>query len=116
MDGRLVAASILMVLLGAAHSILGERLVVRPMQRIPQPELLGSDVFTKRTLRFVWHIMTVMAWGFAAVLWLEPTTTVRWILISTFAATAVLTVALSRGRHVSWVLEAAIAALIAASL
>ncbi len=115
MDGRLVAAAVLIVLLGLAHSILGERLVVRHMQRLPQPVLLGSDIFTKRTLRFVWHVMSIMAWGLAAVLLLEPTATVRWILVATFAATSLLTVVVSRGRHVSWAIEAVIAVLIAAS-
>jgi len=46
-------AASLAIFIGAAHSILGERyILVRLFRRKNLPELLGSDFFTRRTLRF----------------------------------------------------------------
>ena len=64
----LVAAASLMILLGLAHSVLGEcYLLIRLFRRPDLPKLFGSTAFTTRTLRFAWHLTTVIAWGLAAV-------------------------------------------------
>jgi hypothetical protein len=64
MNSWLALAATLAVLVGAAHSYLGERyLLVRPFRRGGLPPLHGSDVFTRRTLRFAWHVTTVAWWG-----------------------------------------------------
>jgi hypothetical protein len=67
----MIAAAVLLVAIGAAHSYLGERYILIRLFRLFRrdlPKLFGSDWFTKRTLRFAWHITTVMFWGFAALL------------------------------------------------
>ena len=40
---------------------------------------MGSDWFTKQTLRFAWHITTIVWWGFAAILYLleNPSENIR---------------------------------------
>ena len=63
-------ASALCFLIGIIHSYMGERFIlIRLFRGDNVPHLFGSDLFTKRTLRFAWHITTFAWWGFAYVLW-----------------------------------------------
>ena len=60
----LFLAAGLVLLVGLAHSYLGERyILIRLFRRSDLPHLFGSDVFTRRTLRFAWHLTTVAWWG-----------------------------------------------------
>jgi hypothetical protein len=117
MNPYLIAAALLAVLLGSAHSYLGERfLLIRLFRREDLPRLLGSVEFTKQTIRFAWHLTTVAWIGLAAILLVasaEPHTPgleVR-IVAATFAAGGVIALAATRGRHLSWVVFFAIAVL-----
>lgn len=99
-------ATLLALGVGLAHSYLGERyILVRLFRRENLPHLFGSDVFTKRTLRFAWHLTSV-AWCGAAV-------TIRVLargdaagglrtIGGMFVVSAVVTAAGSRGRHFAW--------------
>lgn len=100
--------------LGAAHSYLGERyILIRLFRRADLPHLFGSDIFTKRTLRFAWHLTTVAFWGLAAVLLVltgvGSTASVGTVIAATFAASGVVTFIGSRGRHLAWPVFLAIA-------
>ena len=100
---------------GAAHSYLGERyILIRLFRRPDLPRLFGSDLFTKRTLRFAWHLTTVAWWGLGTLLVLlaHDATTARLgaVISATFGATALLTALGSRGRHLAWPVFLAIAA------
>ena len=54
--------------LALVHSVLGERcILIRLFRRTDLPPLFGSDDFTKRTLRFAWHLTSVVWLGVAAV-------------------------------------------------
>ena len=118
MNGWVVLAAALAVLVAAAHSWLGERYVIAPLLRRPDlPRLLGGDTFTKRTLRFAWHLTSVAWAGLAAVLIAaaplasQPArAAVGRVVAATFAASSVVALAGSRGRHLSWIVFAAIAA------
>ncbi|MEM9290651.1 MAG: hypothetical protein AAGD01_03125 [Acidobacteriota bacterium] len=113
----LTAAAILLVLLGLAHSVLGERYILMRLFRRPLPPLFGSDWFTRRTLRFAWHITSVAWWGFAALLVsdLETPETTLWIISGTFFVSGLISLIAGRGRHFSWAVFLAIAALVAFS-
>ncbi len=117
MNRWFLAAAVLTVLIGCAHSWLGERyLIGRLLKRQDLPRLLGGDDFTRRTLRFAWHL-TTLAWlgmaGLMAVLARLPADRVPQhavlVLSATFAASALLALVGSRGRHLSWVVFSAIA-------
>lgn len=100
---------------GAAHSYLGERyILIRLFRRPDLPHLFGSDVFTKRVLRFAWHVTTLAWWGLGALLLLlahgASTPVVGAAVAATFAATALVTFLGSRGRHLAWPVFLAIAA------
>jgi hypothetical protein len=102
-------AATLSFLLGLAHSILGERFIlIRLFRRDDLPRLFGGTEFTKRTLRFAWHLTTILWWGFAVLLWQlasVPATTslVLNVIGYTSVAAALLPLVITRGRHLSWV-------------
>jgi hypothetical protein len=107
----LLAATVVLVLLGGVHSLLGERLILRHLRAVRGlPHLLGSEELTRRTLRFVWHVATLLAWGSAA-------TTLRFSQVErlgsgerfalaalswSLGACAALTLVVTRARHAGW--------------
>jgi hypothetical protein len=110
---ELVASAVLIAGLGLFHSVMGERYIVRRVMRREQPKLFGSDEFTKRTMRFAWHVTTLFAWAIAAVLILDPNREILLTVAGTMVLAAILTIVVSHGRHLSWLVELAVAALIA---
>ena len=119
MNISLLSAAILLCLVVVAHSYLGERFIlVRLFRRPDLPKLFGTDDFTKRTLRFAWHITSVIGLGLASLLVVLaslPSTPTNRLMIYVIAMTSALSgvVALvgSRARHLSWVAFFIIAAL-----
>lgn len=116
MTGLHLAAALAFAI-GVAHSYLGERYILVRLFRRELPPLLGSDWLTRRTLRFAWHLTTVAWWGFGALLWMLADTDAAareaglWVVVAVFGVNAVIAVAASRGRHLSWIVFAAIALL-----
>ncbi len=105
-------ASLLCFLLLFIHSYLGEKyILMRLFKRDNIPHLFGSDFFTKATLRFCWHIMTVMGWGFSAIMWTLSTRNdlsineqfILYILSLTFFISGALPLIFTRGKHLSWI-------------
>jgi hypothetical protein len=115
----LIIAAVLVVLIGLAHSYLGERyILIRLFRRSDLPKLFGSDWFTKRTLRFAWHITTLAWWGLGGILFaagVASTADFRelalWAVAATFFVTAVVAAVASGGRHLSWPVFLAISVL-----
>lgn len=101
-------AAVLLFLLGLAHSVLGERyILIRLFRRSDLPKLFGGTAFTTRTLRFAWHITTVLWWGLAALLWrlsagAGDTEELLHIVGLTCIACGLLPLVITRGRHLSW--------------
>lgn len=112
----LILAAILTIAIGVIHSVLGERYILMRLFRQPLPRLFGSDEFTRKTLRFAWHITTLAWFGFAALMVLvhvgaSATATMLMAIAATFAVTALVALLASRGKHLSWIVFAVIAAL-----
>jgi hypothetical protein len=132
MSYPLAAAAILTVGVGIAHSWLGERFILVRLLRRDLPHLYGSDRFTKATLRFAWHLTTIAWFGLAAVMLMigdrlgDPVQSsaplaadpggweqsAGYAIAATFAASAVITAAATRFKHLAWPLFGAIAALV----
>lgn len=116
---RLGLAALLAVLLAVAHSSLGERfLLMRLFRRQDLPRLFGSDLFTRRTLRFAWHLTSVAWLGLAAALILQAGQDLErardgllLALSLTFLASGAITALVSRGRHLAWPVLMAVALL-----
>ena len=87
---------------GLAHSILGERFILIRLFRRDLPRLFGTDLWTKRILRFAWHVTTIAWFGFAAVLVVlasnteSPGPAIGWVVAVTYVMSAVL-IAVPRG-------------------
>jgi len=114
MNVPLTIAVVLIIAVGAAHSFLGERyILIRLFRRPDLPRLFGSDVLTKHTLRFAWHLTTVAWLGFAALLWVlgrgSAHAGLRVVSIVALLSGLVAFVG-SRGRHLAWIAFLAIAA------
>ena len=108
MDPILVLAALLALGIACSHSYLGEKyILIRLFRRENLPKIRGSDWFTKRTLRFAWHITSIAWIGMAAALLWEP----RIAIAAAFGASALLVLFASRGRHYAWIVFLAIAAL-----
>ncbi|HED16783.1 MAG TPA: hypothetical protein ENI64_08240 [Gammaproteobacteria bacterium] len=114
----LKVAAILIFLLGAVHSILGERyILIRLFRRENIPRLFGSDSFTKGTLRFAWHVTTFAWWGFAYLLWQISageegiSQTVLYTIVAVSFISGVFAFYFTRGKHLSWVIFIIIAGL-----
>lgn len=104
----LYAAAVMLALTGVAHSVLGERFIlVRLFRRDDLPKLFGGVAFTVRTLRFAWHLTTVLMFCLAAVLVLiSGDVSVSDLAVTIGVALLVsglLPLVHTRGRHLSWV-------------
>lgn len=105
----LYIAAFLIIVLGVAHSYLGEKyILIRLFRRENLPKIFDNQEFTKRTLRFAWHITTVAWIGFAALLVhagrgdLTISGTLR-IIGVTAIASGFLPIIFTGGRHLAWV-------------
>ncbi|MFP7723651.1 hypothetical protein [Lysobacter sp. A3-1-A15] len=111
----LYLAALLVALLGLAHSVLGERYILVRLFRRDLPKLFGGPDFTRRTLRFAWHLTTLLAWTLAALLVQiagphSPSSlaaSIGWALL----ACGLLPLVITRGRHISWLVLFAAGAL-----
>ncbi|PAJ71641.1 hypothetical protein CJF42_25640 [Pseudoalteromonas sp. NBT06-2] len=106
----LLIGTILLVIIGIIHSYIGEKyLLIRLFRRENLPKLLGSDWFTKRVIRFAWHLTTIAWWGFAAILFVlsNPGVNVKnetlIIIAVVFLLSGIVSLLFTRGKHLSWV-------------
>lgn len=119
MSPLLALAAALIVVLGLAHSCLGERYILMRLFRRDEllPTLFGGTAFTKGTIRFVWHLITVAWFGIAAVVVQasDPSFGPSGVL-QTIGALAFISgwfpLFFTRGRHLSWLVFFLIAALL----
>jgi len=109
MNAMLLVAGLLSALIGIAHSVLGEKLVLGPLfERGDVPKLLGSTTFARHTLRFTWHLTTVLLLGIGAVIVvfsLSPSdpqsACIISVLAATFAVCSLLSLIGARAKHFS---------------
>jgi hypothetical protein len=117
----LAIATVLLLIMGIAHSYLGERyILIRLSKRENLPKVLGSVAFTVGTLRFVWHLTTV-AWGALALLVFSAgygaVAKDQVLTIIGFASlgSAAFPLYFTRGKHLSWVVFIVVGVLVLAS-
>ncbi|MDN4502372.1 hypothetical protein QX776_08155 [Alteromonadaceae bacterium BrNp21-10] len=105
----LLIAGLLTLMIGLVHSYLGERyILIRLFKRDGIPHLFGSDVFTKQTLRFAWHITTIAWWGLAAIMFTYANSqavsrqSILQIIAVVFLISGLIALIASKGKHLSW--------------
>jgi hypothetical protein len=104
----LVVATVLAVLVGVIHSVLGERLIFRHQPRVDRNARRHRRPFD--ILWATWHIASVLGLAMAAVLWKlaavpEPSALREFLLLAialAYAASGVLVLVGTRGRHPGW--------------
>ena len=117
MQALLIFAGGLLVALGVAHSVLGEKyILIRLFRREDLPKLFGSPDFTIRTLRFAWHLTTIAWFGLGSLLIYvaRGEVTVEGVLhvvATTCVISALLPLIWTRGKHLSWVIFLAVGAI-----
>ncbi len=113
MQMQLLAAGVLMILIGVAHSVIGEILIFRQLRAGTIVPLLAPPPLRERHLRILWanwHLTSALGWGLAALLILiavapDPSSYalhVRIIAIATLAGSLLVLYA-TRGRHPGWI-------------
>jgi len=114
----LVLAATLCFAIGLIHSVLGERyILVRLFRRTSIPHLFGNELFTKRTLRFAWHLTTVAWWGLGYMTWglsrdpVDVRSLVLNVIVAVFSVSGAMALIGSKGKNLSWVVFWAIAGL-----
>jgi hypothetical protein len=115
----LVAAAALTVSVGVVHSWLGEKRLIGPLLAPEKRHgILAASAFSRGVLRFAWHVTTLAWWGLAAILAalarvpVEGVATQILLVIAVmFGITGLIVLIGSRGRHLSWPVFLAIAAL-----
>lgn len=113
MQNYLIAAGVLMILIGIAHSVIGEILIFRQLRAGTIVPLLAPPPLRERHLRVLWanwHLTSALGWGLAALLMLiavapDPSSyalQVRTIAVATLAGSLLVLYA-TRGRHPGWI-------------
>jgi hypothetical protein len=103
----LIVAAVLIALLAVAHSVIGEVRLIGPIAaRGDLPTLYGTTKLTGATLRFAWHVTSVLALGLAAIMFAiafdAPPDIAVCIIGWTLIASGVLPLVFTRGRHFAW--------------
>ena len=114
----LITAALLAFLIGIAHSVLGERyILIRLFRRGNLPRIFGDDWFTRRTMRFAWHLTTAAWWGFAIMLLVlagdqvDLRQTVLLTISAVFFLSSLMAAGFSHGKHFAWPVFLAISVL-----
>lgn len=117
---NLAVSAVLLAVLVLGHSVVGELMILAPLGKARDlPAVRGSVRFTLNTLRFVWHVVTVMGLGIAAILfhfaqWPAFDASQLFVLRAlalTCGAGCVVALVGSRAKHPSWIVLAVIAVL-----
>lgn len=115
----LVVAATLCFGIGLIHSYLGERyILIRLFRSSPIPPLFGNDFFTRRTLRFAWHLTTIAWWGlgFLTIAVSRQQVDLERVVLMTvgtiFLISGAMAFGASKGKHLSWIVFWAIAGLV----
>jgi len=113
MNNYLLISGILLCIMCIAHTVLGEKLIISPIQKTPGlPAVGGSIRLTKLTLRFAWHVTTVLGLGTAMILFYycneqvlakDQIFVIR-VLSVTFFVSFLVSIIGSRARHPAWII------------
>jgi hypothetical protein len=114
----LYAAATLVLLVGIVHSWLGERVIIMPLLAIEPRQGPLKSAFIRKIIRFAWHITTLAWLGLALVLLAllpapvgEQGRMIALIIAATFFVSGLISLIISKGRHIAWPLFFLIAVL-----
>ena len=119
----LMAAAVLLVLLAIFHSVIGERLILQPVNKADNlPKIWNSRQATFRTIQATWHLVSILWLGIAAqllMMQLNPAQAATSFLIVfgvIFGALAIMPLVWNAGKHKTWIPFGIICALLLGAL
>ena len=99
MNAVAVLAALLIATTGAIHSFLGERRILGPLAA---SGVLASIPGAARAIRFTWHLTTLLMLLTAiTVAWPATPAPILRLIGTAYLALGLLSLAMSRGRHIS---------------
>lgn len=116
MNPWLLVGALLVLGAAVAHALLGEKVILPRLFRHAGDANLGhrraaDDPATRQTVRLAWHSLTVALVGYAMILFTASLDgeafggawggTVR-LMAGVLAALALLSLVITRGRHIGW--------------
>lgn len=111
-------AALLLIGIGVAHSVLGERYVLRRIERFENlpPLTLGGRELMVQVLRFAWHLTTIAWFGFVGIFLLMAhdilsNRSAALVVAVIFMVSGLTSGVASRGRHYSWIVFLAVGAI-----
>ena len=122
MNTYFAVAAGLAFLVGVVHSVLGELLIFRRLRGGSLISSTGSPILRERhvrILRATWHVVTVFAWGFGAILLRLSFSSSQYtvqafvesaILFSMLTASLIVLIG-TKGKHPGWLVLLVIAIL-----
>lgn len=115
----LLSAGILMIIVGVVHSVLGERLIFSQLRAgglIPND---GGSHLRERHVRILWatwHLSSVLGWAAAFIMLYAANTAVPALVIQALmvaaAASGILVLVGTRGKHPGWIALLVVALLV----
>lgn len=114
-------AGVLAILLGIIHSVMGEILIFNQLRRSSVVPNLAPTPLRRRHINIIWaswHIVSILgaALGLLLILmrneWLQQAFYLKWIIILSMAASGLLVLFATRGRHPGWFVLLVIAVLL----
>ena len=123
MQTILIAAGVLALLTGVAHSVLGEILIFRHLRNAGLVPSMGAPPLRERNIRIIWatwHLGSVFGWAFAGVLLrlafiadndYSSKDIVLSAIVFAYLGGSVLVLVGTKGRHPGWIALLVVAAL-----
>ena len=122
MQAYMFAAGVLALIVGAAHSVLGEILIFRHLRSGGLVPAMGAPPLRERHTRILWaswHLGTVFGWAFGVVLlrlaspYIESSfqAFVEQTIVLAFLGGSLLVLIGTKGRHPGWIGLLGVAAL-----
>ena len=113
MNSYLMAAGVLAFVVGLVHSVLGEILIFRGLRRCGVVPTDGGQLLRERHVRILWaswHLVTVLGWCVAAILWWlardsalsQSHTFVTRAIAAAMLVSAALVFVGTKGKHPGW--------------
>jgi len=108
MSAVLLVAASLVLFIGVAHSVLGERFVLPRLLALPDLPLLHRDRrYTTSVLRYAWHLTSLAWWGLAGILIVVAVSgpsvrNVGAVVAGTLLLSAVVILVTAGRRHPAW--------------
>jgi|APSaa5957512535_1039671.scaffolds.fasta_scaffold71483_3 hypothetical protein len=105
----LLISAVIIIVTAIIHSVVGEKLIISPTLKLDLPQIFKSDFLTKRTLRFAWHITSIVWIALAGIILTiaqNPLDTTGIFIIKiislTFLMSGLISLVGAHGKHFSW--------------